>query len=382
MLYYRYRPPTEISFKEILYNELYFSSAEECNDPFDSKTFFVFPNKVDKWEKLLAMAWKPFSNPSLAPIIKSVAQRISAECPLRYEEAISDQLLRKCVPALGPFTDVLIGVLRETLKTYRPSTRYFASFSEVGDESLLWAHYADKHRGFCLVFKAIDERLNQYRPTMKSSFRFETPNGLAPSMSYGIPESFKFNQISYEEVVVTHDAFNCFPESVAGKIESDAVRSQLISSMNENYFQKHISWSYEKEIRLTLSPPIPWLFGAHHDYTPQQRLFQYEPTQLVGVIFGTKMSKENKSRILEIIRIHQDCIARSADHKRVIFDFMAYQAELGANERRIKITPEKIFGLGDELNSSAPKFNERYNRWLGGWGLQFDGQRCTKVCIT
>lgn len=382
MLYYRYRSPTEISFKEVLYNELYFSSAEECNDPFDSKTFFVFPNNVDKWEKLLAMAWKPFADLSLTPKIKTSAQRISEKCPLGYEEALSDSLLRDCLPALGAFTDVLVDALRETLKTYRPSARYFASFSEVRDESLMWSHYADKHRGFCLIFRAIDGRLNQYRPRMKRGFDFETPNGLAPSMSYGIPESFQFKRISYEEIVVTQNAFNCFPEFVAGKIESDAMRLKLISSMEEGYFQKHISWNYEKEVRLSLSSPMPWLFGAHQDYSRQQRLFQYEPTQLVGVIFGIKISTEDKLRIFEIVRIHQDMIAQSADHKRIVFDFVAYQAEPGANERKIKITPERIFSLGNEWRSSDANFDDRYNRWLEGRGLQFDGSRCTNVRVT
>lgn len=381
MLYYRYRSPTEISFKEMLYSEIYFSSAGECNDPFDSKTFFAFPNDVEKWERLLTIAWNAFPNFSLGSVIKTVAQRISSKCPLSFEEAFSHQLLRDCIGTDGLITNVLAEALCNILKLYQPSTRYFTSFSEINDESLMWSHYADKHQGFCLIFKAVDGHLKQCARRAKQYFRFETPGGLAPSMSYGIPIEFSFNPISYEAEVVAHNAFNCFPANVAGEIESEDKRLQILSSMQENYFQKDICWSYEREVRLTLSPPTQWLFGGHHNYSPQQRLFHYEPTQLVGVIFGMRASSETKQRILEIIRIHREWISQSSEHKRIIFDFATFQAESTSKQRKIKIKPEKIFSLSDEISSDNAKFNDRYIRWRDGWGLQFDGSRCTKVCV-
>ena len=37
MLYYRYRSGSELSIKELIYDELYFASREECNDPYEGK---------------------------------------------------------------------------------------------------------------------------------------------------------------------------------------------------------------------------------------------------------------------------------------------------------------------------------------------------------
>ncbi len=57
MLYYRFRTFSELTLKELLYNEMYFASPEECNDPFDSKTFYTFPSDKYRWSKLILLAF-------------------------------------------------------------------------------------------------------------------------------------------------------------------------------------------------------------------------------------------------------------------------------------------------------------------------------------
>jgi Protein of unknown function (DUF2971) len=386
MFYYRYRSPTEVSFKEFLYSELYFSSSEECNDPFDSKTYFVFSDDTEKWEKLLALSWKSFANLNLSLPIKEVAKHISDRCPLSFDEVFSENILLSIFDKKGLSENILRGLLsnafHELLELYKPPTRYFVSFSEANDEPLMWSHYADKHSGFCLVFKAIDGQLKQFPPKLKRAFHFDTPRGLAPSTSYGIPESFAFSKIAYENQVIPKNAFNCFPEFVASKtIESEEDRLQFNSDMHQYYFQKHINWGYERESRLTLSPPTPWLLGVHLDYSPQQRLFHYEPTQLVGVIFGTRSSHQVKQRILDIIEIRQEWIAASTEHKRMIFDFVVFQAHLDKDQRSVGISPQKIYSLVKTLDLDSADFSERYKCWMEGCGLEFEGSRCSRVCI-
>ena len=46
-LYYRYRSGSELSIKELIYDELYFASREECNDPYEGKTFATFSKDKD-----------------------------------------------------------------------------------------------------------------------------------------------------------------------------------------------------------------------------------------------------------------------------------------------------------------------------------------------
>ena len=57
MLYYRYRPISELTLKELRYDELYFSSNAEKNDPYDGKVFLSYDFDKDKWQRFLECTW-------------------------------------------------------------------------------------------------------------------------------------------------------------------------------------------------------------------------------------------------------------------------------------------------------------------------------------
>lgn len=44
MFYYRYRPATELAIKELIYDEMYFASEAECNDPYEGKMEEILEN--------------------------------------------------------------------------------------------------------------------------------------------------------------------------------------------------------------------------------------------------------------------------------------------------------------------------------------------------
>jgi hypothetical protein len=391
MLYYKYRPANEMNFKELMYDELYFSSSTECNDPFDSKTYFEFTNQTGKWKALLLLAWR---NSEILNVIDvdMVAQALANNAPLAFESALADDFQEFLLTAIANGTKSKVQSvepileatqrIRELLHLYKMPTSYFASFSRCRDEPLMWSHYSARHEGYCLIFKSIDGKLNQCPRRIKNGVRRETPGGLAPSMSHGIPAAFVFRDVEYVAEVRPLNAFDCFPEAVAGKIQSDEDRLKLRSKQVEQYLHKHKSWSYEKESRLTLSQPTPWLFGAHFDYTAHERLLHYEPTQLVGIIFGARISESNKSRLIEIIKERVDRIAKSADYDRIIFDFMVFEAALANNARELKIHPTAIYGLSKTLNKNEQDFSRRYNDWEKGFGLHFSGNSYSKVFIS
>ena len=53
MLYYRYRSGNELTMKELIYDEMFFAAAEECNDPYEGRFFAEFPKDEEKWKKLI-----------------------------------------------------------------------------------------------------------------------------------------------------------------------------------------------------------------------------------------------------------------------------------------------------------------------------------------
>lgn len=384
MLYYRFRSPIEINFKELLYDEIYFVSTDECNDPFDSKTYYEFGRDVEKWSKLLNRAVGNL-NGMKPNVVDKVAKSISDVSPITFNDVLSTDFTPFFLKAMKDQESLLATEasyrVNSLLRMYKPTSSYFVSFSKVNDEPLMWSHYAARHEGFCLIFRAVDGVLKQNPINAKTTIRRITPNGLAPSMGHGISESFNFLDVSYPTSTEPLCAFSRFPASVAGQPSSEEERVRMASEQENQYLHKHISWEYEAESRLTLKPPIPWLFGEHYDYTPQERLFHFEPTQLVGIIFGARMSQKNKNRIYEILAERQNRISRSVNYKRVIFDFLLFESTLSTHQREIEIIPHRILQLSECIEGTDPKFDQRYKQWSEGWGMELDGNKCSRVQV-
>ena len=90
MFYYRYRPSSELAKKELLYDEIFFASAQECNDPFDGKAFLMFGPGKDRWKRLIECAWGVEETKRL---FSKWAQRLSEvlaqQSPMNHFEALT-----------------------------------------------------------------------------------------------------------------------------------------------------------------------------------------------------------------------------------------------------------------------------------------------------
>ncbi|MBP1618251.1 MAG: hypothetical protein H6Q14_2078 [Bacteroidetes bacterium] len=371
MFYYRYRPYTEVNIKELLYNEIYFSSPEECNDPFDSKTFYVFEDNKEMWEKVITFSLKQTNAIVPDRLLHILANHISRKCPLTFDEAYKINLLTD-FPTNNSNEKALVNFvgtrIQEILLIYRPATRYFVSFSKSNSEPLMWSHYADKHKGFCLVFRAINGALNQSLHQRKRSVVRTTKNGIAPNMTYGIPENFQFTKIDYEPEVKSLNAFLHLPVGVTGEKSEEEAR-KIRQEQESHYKQKSKSWEYETEYRLMLEPPLPSLFGEHFDYTKQERLFHYQPSQLVGIIYGAKMLEPEKNRIKELLKERRDWRVYHDNENIIEFSFIEYDAVLSSNQREVEIMPTGLLSY-NTIPTSDPNFDRLYKEMLDGWGWE------------
>ncbi|HEX8351196.1 MAG TPA: DUF2971 domain-containing protein, partial [Hymenobacter sp.] len=203
-----------MSLKELMYSEVYFSSPEECNDPFDSKAFYAFKPDTEKWSKVIQLASKRFGISINENLLSQLTQHICKQCPLTFDEATGKELFSDFISSsINDSTSAgyLSKAIQELLKVYKPAIRYFASFSRTNSEPLMWSHYADRHKGYCLIFKAIDGKLNLSPNYKKDNIRRKTPNGITQEMSFGLPESFDFMDIAYKPEVELLDAFSHMP---------------------------------------------------------------------------------------------------------------------------------------------------------------------------
>lgn len=109
-------------------NEIYFSSPESFNDPFDSKVTFSYEaSRTDR--KRFLKQWSEMYRPDL-----------SSKERLHYEKSIRKQKLD------------LQGVVDGVQKNFLVARNRMGVFSMTEDQKniLMWSHYSAEHTGFCI----------------------------------------------------------------------------------------------------------------------------------------------------------------------------------------------------------------------------------------
>ncbi|HHK8512555.1 TPA: DUF2971 domain-containing protein [Vibrio parahaemolyticus] len=384
-MYYKYRSFSEFSIKELLYQELYFATRQESNDPFDSKTFYEFSANKDYWYNLIEIVASKFTGFKESDIT-AIAQKLAALSPMTYEQVSSLDITNIVFESIEnqnlPISTIFVAHFKELIELYAPEESYFTCFSKVKDDPLMWSHYAGNHQGFCLIFQPINGQLNQHPLYRRTSIRRETPKGLAPSMGMGLPESFVFQPVEYQEKVEHLCAFCRLPAGVTKINLEENERLSLVTKQSNQYVQKHQSWEYEQEVRLSFTPISGYLYGQKMFLSKHERLFHYDPCQLVGIVFGSKMSAENKSRIREVITEVLNKRELYKQDKRVLFNFMIFEAELSSTQRNLNIKPHELLTLVKNYKPDSPDFERFYAEWESGVGMKIDGSSSSRVVIS
>ena len=188
------------------------------------------------------------------------------------------------------------------------------------------------------------------------------------------------SKIDYEPEVKPLSAFLRLPVYVTGEANDKEEAARILKEKESHYKQKSVSWEYESEYRLMLQPPIPWLFGEHFDYTQQERLFHYQPSQLVGIIYGARMEVTEKNRIKEILKESRDWLSYSAMEKTIEFNFVEFEANLATNQRKVEIIPTGLMTY-HTIPVSDPDFNRLYQEWQDGWGWERHDRGSRKIKV-
>lgn len=85
MYYYRYRSGSELAIKELIYDELYFASREECNDPYEGKTFAVFSKDKDLWSNLIGEAFRTYKIELDGSLKEKIVEYLLSKSPMPIE---------------------------------------------------------------------------------------------------------------------------------------------------------------------------------------------------------------------------------------------------------------------------------------------------------
>jgi len=127
---YKYRKFDERTISIIVNHAIYFSHADQFNDPFDSRIRFSYEGTDEVWGKFFQRP--PSGLLGLTPVqIKEIIERKKRD-PVRDE--------------------ILLEVIEDATRKIYLSEIGICSLSADPAQILMWSHYADSHRGCCLEF--------------------------------------------------------------------------------------------------------------------------------------------------------------------------------------------------------------------------------------
>lgn len=380
-LYYRYRSGSELSIKELIYDELYFASREECNDPYEGKTFATFSKDKDLWGNLINEALKSHKLELGESLKERIVDYFLSKSPMPIESILKIQRDEFIAIAKRRSEQLVLNrifeVIQEYVMWYSPEEQYFASFSKTNDNFLLWSHYANNHKGFCLVYRAIDGKIKQ-NPAWKRTQIASLPN---PRLTFMVPDAFEIHEVEYVSTPKSSNGFMRFPAGVVGDKHIPEELELAQAERAKNYLQKHSVWDYEQETRVVLSSGVQWLAGRRLTLPVHQRLFHIDSTQVVGIILGSQMSDVQRQRIKEIVAEKVDRWYTNTSEEKIVSKFVLFEEKLSETNREVIIEPIEIYGSGKPIDKSHKDFSRFYEEWKEGHALHFKGKGCSRIQI-
>lgn len=228
-------------FKLLNENKLYFSSPILFNDPYDSKVNFADCSEQDIID-LIQMNYKK-RHPS--------ATNEDCQSFVKYAKESKPEV----------FDSMKLQALERSIIDCNLDSNGIVCLSENNDDILMWSHYADGHKGICLVFDK-EIIINDKR------FIFDKVN---------YPEDNLLISCKRFYEIYLQNPYNIY---------------ELL------FLTKSLHWKYEKEWRILVS--AKYIENNTEDETDKR--FFICNNMLTGIIFGWKLSPAFKQTITKLVQ--------------------------------------------------------------------------------
>jgi hypothetical protein len=363
MFFYKYQKLGNLEFSMLRHGEVYFASAGELNDASECRPRFILKGSEELWQRLAQFILehacfgsdyfqldkkdeirqildlsdtigrllkkqarnKDFGIESLGSAFRSTLQSCGAE-------KLSSFLLRM-------MEHLTSGFIREELPRILLDEKYIASFALNATNPTMWSHYADAERGFVRVFGADDGKLKVLsainilrgsRPPKDGSGWTEI--GIYKDQSlelkrvhYGkeIPKVNAFHRLIHRFSYTEKEDHYDVPANLGGDAEEK--KEHLIGLV------KYSGWRYEKEARA--------FFPAYDSLLPDVRTLRIGMENIKGLVFGPKMSLENRARA--VLCCHLMKQSRSSENSAEC-EFAFFEAQQAVDKFDFAIRPVGI----------------------------------------
>lgn len=263
----------------LLGRSIRFSSPAVLNDPFELKPH------------LAALAAPEYIEAELNRTIPEVMREELAKLPFELQAQISTEALHEILSLQIPLTKrnvhsmakMLMPKLQELMARKFEELTGILCLSESADNLLMWAHYADSHRGFVIEF---DERSPFFDSRVHSDdelrhLRKVTYNSKRPSLSLMDVEDFS------------------------------------------PFMTKGTDWEYEAEWRMIV--PLDTASKIIGEGSQAVHLFEFPAEAITSVVLGCRMTEQKKVEVRQILAesqhySHVRCVEAEIDneHYRVL----------------------------------------------------------------
>lgn len=360
MYCFKYRAPSDAQFGMLSRGEVFFASADEMNDGSECRPRYVLKGSADLWTRLAEMilidtcCFSEAVSVASSRALIGLAQPLGNALKVRAGAADFDfdglwSLVSVELPSLLQGVDLGVPaafLMAEANRAYRRARNllneatYMASFSLDPCDPTMWGHYAGADRGFCIVFRAPERKLRIRSP-------FQAFHGCRRSEETGIvtvgmyvDAEVELQSVQYLSAPLRFNAFHrLIPHFRYSAEEYDYDVPLLLPGdappRHENRFGlvKAKTWQYEQEVRALLPS-----FG---ELVPEARCVRYDWSQVVGLVFGPRMSDTNMKRAIAACFLLRESRASS---ERRTEPFAFFQAQQQVDSFQMALSPIGVLG--------------------------------------
>lgn len=271
---FKYSSFSEYSLMNILNDELYLNHYESFNDPFECRC-----------EILTGFPSKESNSPRLHDIIRAWG----------FDDVNDPAALEDYEDLVMSLEDSEPNIL-DTIDSVRISC-----FSKRADNLLMWAHYGNGLRGFCLEF---DEKLILSESNNDVGL-FEVLYDCNPSKIDTAVIATLRDQVEYHEDAIceTENRLNYVKleeqekKQITAEVGMYKEYLESVYERNREIYQlmlanKSIEWKYEKEIRIILQT---------NNFDKNGMFMKYPSSSLKSIIIGEKMPERQKLALQKVI---------------------------------------------------------------------------------
>lgn len=293
---YHFRSNTDYAIDALEKDQIWGSTLWEFNDPYECIPFFDRERlkksieNEDAYEQLIQLVRllqhdvipkgfeEVFGEKISGQIIENVKNNLD-ENKIKENYELTKQQIESFIQRNFSFiaNQFFTGILQAE------SQRHIVCLSECNDSTLMWGHYANGHRGFCIEydFKSILKPCQMNCSDIKACNNFM----LIPSIAPVVYDKSRFDATSHLAAVIQADIIYESQADINVYHEDTLLISKCLLT-------KSSDWDYEKEWRLFSPPSTPPI-------EPHKAIYSLKP---MAVYIGSRSSVEQDQKLSEICK--------------------------------------------------------------------------------